>query len=190
MLWHGRSSPLKKEPYYIERDEQKRQAFDEEIAGLPPDTNIAYVDESGVNKETSRTYGRAPAGERVYLPVLGRRTKKVNIVAGLLNNQLLCPTIYTWNTTGEWFSEWFEWYLCPLLREGSVIVMDNARFHKKGDLNRIADSYGLRIIWLPPYSPDKNPIEKRWGSMKNWLRLNAKKYGTIRETISAYLRSE
>ena len=41
MLWHGRSSPLKKEPYYIERDEQKRQAFDEEIAGLPPDTNIA-----------------------------------------------------------------------------------------------------------------------------------------------------
>ena len=138
----------------------------------------------------SRTYGRAPVGERVYLPVSGCRAKKVNIVGGLLNNDFLCPTKYTWNTTGEWFNEWFEWYLCPLLREGSVIVMDNASFHKKADLNRIAESYGCRIIWLPPYSPDKNPIEKNWANMKNWLRLNSKKYATIQEAISAYFKSE
>ena len=73
---------------------------------------------------------------------------------------------------------------------GSVIIMDNGSFDKKGDLNRIADWYGLRIIWLPPYSPDKNAIEKSWGSMKNWLRLNAKKHGTIQEGISAYLKSD
>jgi len=127
----------------------------------------------------SREYGRAPAGQRVYLPVNGTRLKKVNIVAGLRNGEVLCPTKYDWNTNAEWFNEWFEWWLCPLLRIGSVVIIDNATFHRKADLNRIALSYGIYIIWLPPYSPDKNPIEKVWANLKNWLRLNSKNYATI-----------
>ena len=190
MLWRERVLPLKKEPFYIERDEEKRQAFDAEIADLPPDTDIVYIDESGINKHMSREYGRSPVGERVYLPSHGRKYKKVNIVAGLLNNKVLCPTKYIWNTTSEWFNEWFEWCLCPLLSEGSIIVMDNASFHKKSALNQVAYSYGFRIIWLPPYSPDKNPIEKYWANMKNWLRLHAKSYATIQEALSAYFKTE
>ena len=157
---------------------------------LPSGTDIVYVDESGINKHMSREYGRSPVGERVYLPSHGRKYKKVNIVAGLLNNKVLCPTKYTWNTTSEWFSEWFKWYLCPLLREGSIVVMDNASFHKKSVLNQIAHSYGFRIIWLPPYSPDKNLIEKYWANMKNWLRLHAKNYATIQEALSAFFKSD
>jgi transposase len=137
-----------------------------------------------------REYGRAPAGQRVCLPVSGKRLKKVNAVAGLRNGEVLCPTIYDWNTNAEWFNEWFEWWLCPLLRMWSVIVMDNASFHKKKELNQIASSYGCRIIWLPPYSPDKNPIEKVWANLKNWLRLNSKYYPTIRDAILAYFKSE
>ena len=68
-------------------------------------------------------------------------------------------------------------------------LVDNASFHKKKVLNRIADSYGCRIIWLPPYSPDKNPIEKVWANLKNWLRINAKNYTDIRDAISAYFQS-
>jgi transposase len=181
---------LKKEPFYIERDEEKRQSFDAEIASLAHDAEIVYIDESGVNKHMSREYGRSPIGERVYLPSRGRRYKRVNIVAGLLNNKVLCPTKYTWSTTSEWFSEWFEWYLCPLLGEGSIIVMDNASFHKKPALNRIAESYGLRIIWLPPYSPDKNPIENYWANMKNWLRLHAKKYASIQDALKDFFNSD
>ena len=190
MLWRERVLPLKKELFYIERDEEKRQAFDAEIADLPLDTDIVYIDESGINKHMSREYGRSPVGERVYLPSHGRKYKNVNIVAGLLNNKVLCPTKYIWNTTSEWFSEWFEWYLCPLLRESSIIVMDNASFHKKSVLNQVAHSYGFRIIWLPPYSPDKNPIEKYWANMKNWLRLHAKNYATIQEALSAFFKTE
>jgi transposase len=190
MLWRERRSLLKKELFYIERDEEKRQAFDAEIADLPSDTDIVYVDESGTNKHMSREYGRSPVGERVYLASHGRKYKKVNIVGGLLYNKVLCPTKYTWNTTSEWFSEWLEWYLCPLLREGSIIVMDNASFHKKSVLNRVAQSYVFRIIWLAPYSPDKNPIEKYWANMKNWLRLHAKKHATIQDALSAYFKSE
>jgi len=68
-----------------------------------------------------REYGRSPAGERVYVATRGRRHKKVNVIAGLLDEEALCPTKYTWNTNSAWFNEWFEWYLCPLLSEGSVI---------------------------------------------------------------------
>jgi len=117
----------------------------------------------------NREYGRAPIGERVCLPKSGRRTKKLNVIAGLLNGQLLCPTVYDWSTNSAWFLEWLEWFLFPLLMVGSVIILDNASFHKKSEVYRIAASYGCRVIFLPPYSPDKNKIEKSWANLKNWL---------------------
>jgi transposase len=138
----------------------------------------------------SREYGRSPIGERVYIPSPGRRFKRVNIVAGLLNKHVLCPTQYTWNTISDWFNEWFEWFLCPLLTVGSIIVMDNASFHKKSVLSQIALSYGCRIIWLPPYSPDKNPIEKTWANLKNWLRLYSHNFATIQDATSVYFKSD
>lgn len=137
-----------------------------------------------------REYGRSPSGERVYMPKVGRKVKKLNILAGLLNGRLLCPVKYDWNTNSEWFLEWLEWFLFPLLDVGSVIVLDNASFHKKSEVYRITASYGCRVIFLPPYSPDKNPIEKSWANLKNWLRLNAKKYSDISEAITAYFKSE
>jgi transposase len=137
-----------------------------------------------------REYGRSPVGERVYMPTSGRRTKKLNIIAGLLNGKLICPTIYDWNTNSVWFLEWLEWFLFPLLTSGSVIILDNASFHKKVDVRRIAASYGCRAIFLPPYSPDKNPIEKSWANLKNWLRLKSKKYNSIDTAIKAYFKSE
>ena len=138
----------------------------------------------------TREYGRSPIGERVCLPKSGRRTKKLNIMAGLLNGKLLCPTIYDWSTNSEWFLEWLEWFLFPLLMTGSVIVLDNASFHKKSEVYRIAASYGCRAIFLPPYSPDKNKIEKSWANLKNWLRLNSIKYEYIHLAVLAYFKTE
>jgi len=183
-----RESPIKKEPFYIERDEEKRREYDEKLAELPPELPLVYIDESGVREDMSPIYGRSPKGERVYLPCNGKKTKKINVVAGLCDKAVLCPTLYDWNTNTAWFNEWFEWYLCPVLPEKSVIIVDNASFHNKKMLLKIAESYGYAMIWLPPYSPDKNPIEKVWANMKNWLRLNAKEYSTIREAIIAYFK--
>jgi len=138
----------------------------------------------------SREYGRSKKGKRVYLPIRGRRFKRLNVIAACIRGKLICPTKYDFNTNSEWFNEWFEWFLCPLLKVGSVIVMDNASFHKKADLHRIAASYGCRIIFLPPYSPDKNPLEKKWAYLKNWLRIHAKEYETIQEAVAAYFESD
>jgi transposase len=107
-----------------------------------------------------------------------------------LNGRILCPAIYDWTTDSAWFLEWFEWFLFPLLAVGSVIILDNAGFHKKAEVCRIAASYGCRAIFLPPYSPDKNKIEKSWANLKNWLRLNAKKYAEIQDAVSAYFKTE
>ena len=126
----------------------------------------------------------------VYLPINGKRIKKLNIIAALVNDRTLCPTFYDWNTNTAWFLEWLEWFLLPLLKIGSVIVLDNASFHKKSEVYRIAASYGCRVIFLPPYSPDKNKIEKSWANLKNWLRLNAKKFDGIREAVTAYYKTE
>jgi transposase len=186
-VWESR---LKKEPFFTERDEEKRKAFDEEVSKIPDDVDIVYIDECGVKEDIARLYGRSPKGERVYLPTNGKSAKKLNIIAALVNGRIICPTFYDWNTNTVWFLVWLEWFLFPLLKAGSVIILDNASFHKKSEVYRIAAFYGCSVIFLPTYSPDKNKIEKLWANLKNWLRLNRKSFGSIREAVTAYYKTE
>ena len=120
----------------------------------------------------------------------GRRYKRLNIIAGLCQNKVIAPYYYDWNTTSQWFEVWFEWHLCPHLPPNSVIVMDNARFHRKSEVNRMAKLYGHLVWWLPPYSPDKNPIEKLWANMKHWLHRNAHLFDPIQSAISSFFKSQ
>lgn len=140
----------------------------------------------------TRQYGRAPRGERVVVPQPGRKFKRVNVVAGWRSRdkKLLAPTLYSWNTCATWFLIWFEFCLCPLLKPGTIITMDNARFHKKKEIMEIAKFYGCVVAWLPKYSPDLNPIEKTWASLKNWLRLHSTGFVTIQKAIFAYFKTK
>ena len=132
---------LKKEPFYIERDEKKRQEFDEKMSKpMLPNTDIVYVDECGVNRFMTRNYARAKIGERVYSPEPGRRFKRVNVVGALINGVVSAIRLYNWTMTAAFFAIWFEWDLCTLLRPGSIIVMDNASFHKKLVLKKLQHS--------------------------------------------------
>jgi len=133
-----------------------------------------------------RTHGRSKRGVKLYVETAGTRTKKVNTVAGYCNGKVLGQTTYPWNTDTEWFIMWFEFMLIPLLLPGSVIILDNATFHSKAYLPIIAEAYGHKILWLPKYSPDKNPLEHIWATMKTWLRNFSKNYTSIRVAISAH----
>ena len=177
---------LKKEPFFKERDEDERKAFEEEVAVLPEETPVVYIDEAGVQQEMKRTHGRSKRGVKLFAETSGKRTKKLNTVAGYSNGMILGQTTYPWTTDSEWFCMWFEYVLLPVLAPCSVIVMDNASFHSKTALPIIAEAYGHRIIWLPKYSPDKNPIEHVWANMKKWLRNFSKNYVSIRVAISAF----
>lgn len=138
----------------------------------------------------SRNGGRAPRGKRVIVKRPGRRYKRLNVVAGQIGTEVIAPYYYDWTTTALWFEVWFEWYFCPVLPRETYIVMDNARFHRKVELERIAKLYGHQILWLPPYSPDKNRIEKLWANLKNWLRLFAHTFSSIQEAVWDYFKSE
>jgi transposase len=181
-----RKSLLKKEPFFKERDEKEREEFEREISSLPKGTPVVYVDESGVQQEMRRTHGRSKRGVKIYVETSGKRTKKVNTIAGYCDGKILGQTTYAWTTETEWFCMWFEFVLIPTLAAFSVIVLDNASFHNKKYLPIIAEAYGYRIIWLPKYSPDKNPIEHVWANMKKWLRNFSKNYDSIRRAIAGY----
>ena len=138
----------------------------------------------------SRNWGRAPRGKRVVIKRPGRRFKRLNVIAGQIGTKVIAPYYYDWSTIAIWFEVWFEWHFCPVLPQNSYIIMDNARFHRKAEIERIAKFYGHRILWLPPYSPDKNKIEKLWANLKNWLRIFAHTYNTIQDAVRDYFNSE
>jgi len=154
---------------------------------FPPD-DLAYVDESGANEYYDREYGLAPRGEKVYGEVSGKRYKRTNIVSAQCGNEIIAPFIYDWGTKAVWFEVWFEWHLCPKLSPGKVVIMDNALFHRKPILEKIAAFYGLRIIWLPPYSPDLNRIELFWANLKRWLKSFASAFLSIQDAIANYFK--
>jgi hypothetical protein len=153
------------------------------LSEISEKTDVIYIDECGVQKEMNPIRGRAKRGVKIYQETTGKRHKKDNVIAGYLNGLILALHVYAWATDRVWICEWFEYCLIPLLKPGSVIVMDNASFHSKAFLPIIAEAYGHKILWLPKYSPDLNPIEHTWANMKAWLRNYSKNYSNIQLAI-------
>ncbi len=106
-------------------------------------------------------------------------------VAAKMGNRILAPMQYNGTTDAPLFEFWFKQWLLPCLPEDIVIVMDNASFHSKDHLNSIAESYNRKIIFLPPYSPELNPIENFWHTLKHWLRMHIRNYDSLDDAISA-----
>ena len=160
------------------------------MAEIAPEQPIVYVDECGVEQHMTRERAWSSRGERVISFRPGKRYKRINVIAGKCDGEVLGEAMYDWSTNSQWFEVWFEWHLCPKLKQNSVIIMDNARFHRKSEIERIAHFYVFSILWLPPYSPDKNKIELLWANLKNWLRLHAHLSPSIQLAISSFFKLE
>ena len=141
----------------------------EKISAIDP-KRIAYVDETGIDTYLQREYAYSKRGVKVIGRVSGKRYKRVGIVAAKLGNKIISPLQYEGTMNSELFEQWFENCLCVDLPSNSVIVMDNATFHRKSSLSFIAHRHGHKIIFLPPYSPELNPIENFWSWLKGKLR--------------------
>ncbi|GHV31381.1 IS630 family transposase [Synergistales bacterium] len=146
-----------------------------------------YVDESGVNKFYQREYARAPIGQKTEDVRRGEKYRRTNVIAGYCNGEVLGSHCYLCNTNGDFFELWFEKFLLPEVPVGYTIVMDNASFHRKKKLQKLAEKYGIRLIFLPPYSPDLNPIEKLRANMKRALRDLVRKFRTLVDAIYEFL---
>jgi hypothetical protein len=147
--------------------------FLEEIKDIPLEA-IVYVDESGIDQAIQREHGYAPRGERLHGEVSGKRfVERHSIIAGLCNWEPLAPWTFTGYCNTDVFLTWVKDVLVPELQEGMVVIMDNASFHKSPLIREAIELAGCRLLFLPPYSPDLNPIEQYWSMFKAWLRRMA-----------------
>jgi transposase len=131
---------------------------------------LVFIDESGVTRSMTRRYGRAPKGQRVHGAVpLGPWEVTTMIGALALDGVRACFTVEATTDAGI-FPTFVEQALPPTLRPGDVVIWDNLPAHKCPGLKAILESAAARLLPLPPYSPDFNPIEQCWSKVKEFLR--------------------
>ena len=112
-----------------------------------------------------------------------RRYQRISLVAGLTNGELIAPMTYEETMTSDFFEAWFQKFLLPTLNTPSVIIMDNARFHRMGKLELLCEEFGHKLLPLPPYSPEYNPIEKTWAHIKKHLKKVLPSCNTFYEAL-------
>ena len=129
-----------------------------------------FVDESGFAHDMPRTHGYAPVGKRCFGKHDWHAKGRTNVIGALLGACLLTVTLFTGSINSDVFFAWITQDLLPKLPENSVIVMDNAAFHKRDDIKQAIMDAGQILEFLPAYSPDLNPIEHKWAQAKSVRR--------------------
>jgi len=150
---------------------------------------FVFVDESGLNREYRRLYARAKRGVKIHEKKHGKKDKRTNIIAGLCEGKHLAVQCYEHSTTAAFFEDWFEFELIPFLPVNALVIMDNASFHRKTILFDIANRYGIHVLFLPPYSPQFNPIEHSWANFKEWLRYNSHRFTCFDFAVQCYFNN-
>lgn len=166
----------------------ERSKFIKEIEPIK-DENIVYCDEVGIDNNITVLRGWSEKGKRSYAEQIGYKTERVSMIAAYTrgSKKLIAPIEYKGYTDTKLFNYWIENHLCPNLKEGQFVIMDNASFHKSPRVKELIEQAKCHLIYLPPYSPDLNPIEHCWGNFKNYLRKIIKKFSNIQDAISEAL---
>jgi Transposase and inactivated derivatives len=131
---------------------------------------VIFLDESGALTNLVRTYGRCDCGERCVGSAPQGHWKVMTAVAAVRLDGLTAPFTIDCPMDGEIFGVYVEQVLVPTLRDGDVVVMDNLTAHKRPQIKRLIEAAGATVLYLPPYSPDFNPIEMIWSKVKRLLR--------------------
>ncbi len=143
----------------------------------------------------TRLYARGLRGKRVHDYVPDTRWKAVSIISSLRLNGKTESLVYKNSLTGDFFKQWVKEALCPSLKPNDIVIMDNLSCHKVKGLRELIEQTGARVEYLPPYSPDLNPIEKMWSKVKGILkklkcRSEEKLFEGIAEALSKVSKSD
>lgn len=128
--------------------------------------SLVFVDESGFSHSMPRTYGYSAKGTRCYGSHDWGAKGRTNVIGAVIGKDLFVADLFHTNINTTIFSNWVEKCLIPKIPNNSVIVMDNASFHKGAAMKKSIEEAGHVLIYLPPYSPDLNPIEHKWAEKK------------------------
>jgi len=136
---------------------------------------LVFVDETWATTNMTRCYGRAPIGQRLVEAVPHGHWKTTTLIAALRVEGLTAPMVIDGAVNGDLFVAYVEQVLVPTLRPGDVVVMDNLSSHKRSQVRQLLEGAGCRLEYLPPYSPDFNPIELAFAKLKALLRKAGKR---------------
>lgn len=150
-------------------------------------TRVLFLDETGAMTNLVRTYGRSVQGERCVATAPAGHWKTMTAVAAIRLDGLTASATLPHAMDGELFLVYVEQALLPALHAGDVVVMDNLPGHRLPKVRQLIESTGARLLYLPPYSPDFNPIEMIWSKLKRLLRSAAAR--TVDELHAAFGRA-
>jgi len=165
---------------------------------LQPDLEperLVFIDETGASTKMARRYGRAPRGERCRAPVPHGHWKTTTFVGALRLEGMTAPMLLDGAMHGVAFLAYVEQVLVPTLKPGDIIIMDNLPAHKPTAIRKAIERAGAELRFLPPYSPDFNPIEMAFSKLKAFLKKTAARtkddlWDAIAEAIETFSPTE
>jgi transposase len=161
-----------------------RERWSDEQPELDPQ-NLIFIDESGLSTKMARLRGWAPRGQRCRAAIPHGHWKTVTFVGGLTLAGFIAPMLLDGPMDGEVFRTWCEQMLAPVLRPGDIVIMDNLAAHKVVGVREAIETCGATLLYLPPYSPDLNPIENAFAKLKAHVRKAAARTIEALETAAA-----
>jgi transposase len=132
--------------------------------------HLVFVDESGASTQMTRRYGRSPVGQRLVWPVPQGHYQTTTMLAAVRLKGPQAPWLFDGPMDGELFLAWTKQGLVPGLQAGDVVILDNLSTHKVAGVREAIEAAGARLEYLPPYSPDFNPIENLWSKVKQGVK--------------------
>ena len=172
----------------------ERQAWFDAMPDLDPDT-LVFLDETAAATNMTRRYGRALRGKRCRLLVPQGHYKTTTVTAALRTTGLCAISLVDGATNGARFRSYVEDSLVPVLRPGDTVILDNLQAHKVAGVRQAIEAVGARALYLPPYSPDFNPIEQIFAKLKHLLRTAVARtvpalWAAIRDACTAFTPDE
>jgi transposase len=165
--------PKKKSVGAVERDEWLRAAWKVTLAQHIDPRRLVFVDEMGTNTSLSSIYAYSPKGQRAYCLVPRNRGPNTTLLSSMSVEGMGPSLVVEGATNRDVFEAYVERVLAPGLRPGQAVVMDNLTAHKSGRVRELIEERGCELHYLPPYSPDFNPIEEAFAKIKALLRRAA-----------------
>jgi len=136
---------------------------------------LVFIDETWAKTNMTRSHGRAPRGQRLVAKAPHGRWHTLTFLAALRHDRITAPCVIDGPINGESFLAYIEQVLVPTLRPGDIVVFDNLGSHKGKAVRRSIRAAGAKLFFLPPYSPDLNPIEQVFAKLKTLLRKAAER---------------
>lgn len=186
-----RAGAIKKTVFASEQDRedirQARQAWQEWQKSCDI-SKLVFLDETGATTDMIRRYGRAKGASRCLDDAPGGHWKTMTFIAGLRMDGITAPWCLDSAMNGPAFLTYLETQLCPTLTPGDIVIADNLSSHKVAGVRELIEATGAHIFYLPPYSPDLNPIEQAFAKLKTLLRkAMARSFDALWKTIGKLL---